>query len=336
MDDLGIVKRSGETSMDYWENRNVFVTGGTGLLGSWLINELVKQKVNITCLLRDSVPNSNFYLLNLDKKVNIVRGTLEDYFLINRTLNEYEIETVFHLGAQTIVGLANRSPLGTFEANIKGTWNVLESCRNSKWVEKVVVASTDKAYGSQKILPYNEDTPLQGEHPYDVSKSCADLISLAYYTTYGLPVGVTRCGNFYGGGDLNFNRIVPGTVRSLQSGEAPIIRSDGSYVRDYIYVLDGVDAYLTFAKALEHTSIQGNAFNFSTENPVTVLALVKKIIAISGKNLKPQVLGKANGEIKKQYLSCQKARELLGWKHRYDLDSGLKETYLWYEEFFRK
>lgn len=322
--------------MNYWENKNVFVTGGTGLLGPWLINKLIRQQANVTCLIRDNVPKSNFYLLGLEKKVNIVRGSLENYFLINRSLNEYEIESVFHLGAQTIVGLANRSPLGTFEANIKGTWNILESCRNSEWVESVIIASTDKAYGSQKVLPYTEDTPLQGEHPYDVSKSCADLLSLSYHKTYGLPVGITRCGNFYGGGDLNFNRIVPGTIRSLLFNEVPVIRSDGTYVRDYIYVLDGVDAYLTIGQALENKSIQGHAFNFSTEFPISVLDLVKKIISISGKKVEPKALGKTSSEIKKQYLSCKKAKEMLEWRHKYNLDSGLKETYEWYKAFFKK
>lgn len=318
----------------YWENRNVFVTGATGLLGPWLTGELIKQGANVTCLIRDGVPRSNFYLMNLDKRVNIVRGSLEEYSLIARAINEYEIETVFHLGAQTIVSLANRSPLGTFETNIKGTWNILEACRNSKWVEGVVIASTDKAYGTQKKLPYTEDMPLRGEHPYDVSKSCTDLLSFAYFKTYGLPIGITRCGNFYGGGDLNFNRIVPGTIRSLLLNKVPIIRSDGTYVRDYIYVLDGVDAYLTLGKALENKSIHGHAFNFSTETPISVLTLVKKIISISGKKIEPKILGKTSGEIKNQYLSCKKAREMLGWKHQYDLDIGLKETYRWYKNFF--
>ena len=323
-------------TMSYWERRNVFVTGGTGLLGSWLVRELTEKGANVTCLVRDNVPRSNFFLLGLENKVNVVRGPLEDYFLLKRSLNEYEVQTVFHLGAQTIVGLANRSPLGTFEANIKGTWNVLEACRNSQWLESVVIASTDKAYGTQKVLPYTEDASLQGEHPYDVSKSCADLISLAYHKTYGLPVGITRCGNFYGGGDLNFNRIVPGMAKALIFDEPLIIRSDGSYVRDYIYVLDGVDAYLTLARALERKEVQGNAFNFSTETPINVLNLVKKIISVSGKKAEPQVLGKAAGEIKEQYLSCTKAREMLGWKHSFELEDGLKDTYQWYERFFEK
>ena len=247
---------------NYWTDKNVFITGCTGLLGSWLTMELVKRGANVTGLIRDLVPRSNLNWSGFNDKINIVRGELEDFFVLERTLNEYEIDTVFHLGAQTIVSIANRNPLSTFESNIKGTWNILEACRRVATVSRVVVASTDKAYGEQETLPYDEKFPLLGSHPYDVSKSCADLVSQAYHKTYQLPVCVTRCGNFYGGGDLNFNRIVPGTIKSVLNNETPIIRSDGTYIRDYFYILDAVEAYLLLAEKIDSLDIHGEAFNF--------------------------------------------------------------------------
>lgn len=320
----------------YWKNKNIFVTGASGLLGSWLTKKLVEEEANVVILLRDWVPRSNLILLDLINKVNVVRGELEDYFVLERALNEYETDTCFHLGAQTIVGTANRSPLSTFESNIKGTWNILEAARHSSLVKRIVVASSDKAYGEQKALPYSEDMELKGLHPYDVSKSCSDLIALSYYHTYRLPVAITRCGNFYGGGDLNFNRIVPGTIRSLLFNEAPIIRSDGTFMRDYIYIEDAVDAYITLARSLDREEVHGEAFNFGTENPVNVINLTQKIIAISGKeDIKPIILGKADNEIKDQYLSCVKAKNVLGWKSTYSLEVGLQKTFQWYKDFFK-
>ena len=318
----------------YWKDKNVFVTGATGLLGSWLVKALVDKGANVVCLVRDIVPKSNLYLNGYYKKVIIVNGRLEDYFLIERTLNEYEINTIFHLGAQTIVGTANRSPLATFESNIKGTWNVLEAARNSEIIERIIVASSDKAYGEHEKLPYSEDMPLKGKHPYDVSKSCADLIAQSYYNTYNLPVGITRCGNFYGGGDLNFNRIVPGTIKSVLNNERPVIRSDGGYIRDYIYILDAVEAYLFLAEKLDNPTIRG-AFNFSNESQVTVLDLVKMIFKqMNREDLEPLILNEAKSEIKHQYLSARKAREMLGWKPKYNLETGLRETIEWYNNFF--
>ena len=269
-----------------------------------------------------------------DRKINTVYGRIEDLSILERTINEYEIETVFHLAAQTIVGVANREPLGTFEANIKGTWNVLEACRRVGGVKRIVVASSDKAYGDQEILPYNEETPLQGEHPYDVSKSCADLISHSYYKSYGLPVCITRCGNFYGGGDLNFNRIVPDTIRSALNDRPVIIRSDGSYIRDYFYVKDGVLAYLHLAEQMERSEILGEAFNFSNEIQVSVLEIVRKILQLMGKeDLEPKILNQATNEIKHQYLSAEKAKTLLNWSPNYSLAEGLTETIDWYKNF---
>lgn len=321
--------------MRFWKNRSVFVTGATGLLGSWLCNALVKEGANLTCLVRDWVPRSMLLQKPTQKKINIVQGDVENFYTLERALNEYETETVFHLAAQTIVETANRNPRSTFETNIKGTWNLLEACRRVSTVSQIVIASSDKAYGEQKELPYSESTPLEGSHPYDVSKSCADLIAQSYHRTYGLPVSITRCGNFYGGGDLNFNRIVPGTIRALINDEQPVIRSDGSYIRDYFYIKDAVYSYMLLAEKMAELDIGGEAFNFSNETQITVLELVNKIITIMGKkHIKPRILGKAKNEIVHQYLSAKKARTLLKWKPKYTLDEGLRETIAWYKQFF--
>ena len=322
-------------SKRYWRDKNVFVTGCTGLLGSWLTKKLVEKGANVIGLIRDWVPKSNLILQDYVNKIVTVRGEIEDIFLLERSLNEYEIDTVFHLAAQTIVSTANRNPISTFETNIKGTWNLLEACRRSPTVKKVIVASSDKAYGICETLPYAEDTPLKGSHPYDVSKSCTDLIAFTYYNTYKLPVCVTRCGNFYGGGDLNFNRIVPGTIRSIINNEKPIIRSDGRFIRDYIYILDAVNAYLYLAEKMDDKNIHGEPFNFSNEIQLTVIELVEKILGIMGRrDIEPVILNEAAGEIKHQYLSAEKAKRVLGWHPKYTIDEGLKETVEWYREFF--
>ena len=319
---------------DFWKNRNVFVTGCTGLLGSHLTQALVEQQANVVGLVRDLVPKSNLMQTGIYDRINIVRGCVEDFFVVERALNEYEIDTVFHLAAQTIVGTANRNPLSTFDSNIKGTWCILEACRRVPIVKKIVLASSDKAYGEQEELPYEETAPLRGSHPYDVSKSCADLLAQAYCDTYNLPVCVTRCGNFYGPGDLNFNRIVPGTIRSVLNNEAPTIRSDGTYIRDYFYVKDAALAYMHLTEKMEDAKIHGEAFNFSNELQISVLELTNKILNIMGRtDMKPIVLNQAEHEIKHQYLSARKAREMLGWKPKYDLDDALKETIEWYTEF---
>ncbi|MCJ7571933.1 MAG: GDP-mannose 4,6-dehydratase [Candidatus Thermoplasmatota archaeon] len=320
----------------FWKDRNVFVTGCTGLVGSWLTKALVEGGANVTGLIRDLVPKSNLNWSGFNDKINIVRGEVEDYFLLQRVMNEYEIDTVFHLAAQTIVTIANRNPISTFESNIKGTWNVLEACRGAPLVKRIIVSSSDKAYGDQEKLPYDENTPLEGKHPYDVSKSCADLLCRAYFETYKLPVCITRCGNFYGGGDLNFNRIVPGTIHSVLNKKAPIIRSDGSLVRDYFYIEDGVEAYILLAEKMEELEIQGEAFNFSNEIQVTVLDLVEKILKIMKSDLKPKILKETTNEIKHQYLSAKKAKETLKWKPKYTLEEGLQRTIKWYEGFLSK
>ncbi|MHA6168369.1 GDP-mannose 4,6-dehydratase [Bacillus mojavensis] len=322
--------------MSFWKNKNVFVTGCTGLLGSYLVKELIEQGANVTGLVRDHVPQSNLYQGEHVKKMNIVQGALEDLPVIERALGEYEIDTVFHLAAQAIVGVANRNPVSTFEANILGTWNVLEACRKHPLIKRVIVASSDKAYGDQENLPYDEDMPLQGKHPYDVSKSCADLISHTYFHTYGLPVCITRCGNLYGGGDLNFNRIIPQTIQLVLNGEAPEIRSDGTFVRDYFYIEDAVQAYLLLAEKMEELNLAGEAFNFSNEIQLTVLELVEKILKKMNSNLKPKVLNQGSNEIKHQYLSAEKARKLLNWTPAYTIDEGLEKTIGWYTDFFKK
>ncbi|ATP96069.1 KR domain-containing protein [Bacillus sp. LNXM12-2] len=312
------------------------MTGCTGLLGSYLVKELIDQGANVTGLVRDQVPRSNLYQGSQFEKMNVVQGALEDMQTIERALGEYEIDTVFHLAAQAIVGVANRHPVSTFEANILGTWNVLEACRRQPLIKRVIVASSDKAYGDQEQLPYDEDMPLNGKHPYDVSKSCADLISHTYYNTYGLPVCITRCGNLYGGGDLNFNRIIPQTIQLVLEGKAPEIRSDGTFIRDYFYIEDAVKAYLLLAEKMEEKGLAGEAFNFSNEIQLTVLELVDKILKAMGSELKPRILNQGTHEIKHQYLSAEKARKLLDWKPDYSIDEGLEKTIEWYREFFQK
>lgn len=300
------------------------------------MKDLIEQGANVTGLVRDHVPQSNLYQGEHIKKMSIVRGSLEDLAVIERALGEYEIDTVFHLAAQAIVGVANRNPISTFEANILGTWNILEACRKHPLIKRVIVASSDKAYGDQENLPYDENMPLQGKHPYDVSKSCADLISHTYFHTYGLPVCITRCGNLYGGGDLNFNRIIPQTIQLVLNGEAPEIRSDGTFVRDYFYIEDAVQAYLLLAEKMEENNLAGEAFNFSNEIQLTVLELVEKILKKMNSNLKPKVLNQGSNEIKHQYLSAEKARKLLNWTPAYTIDEGLEKTIEWYTEFFKK
>ncbi|OXL19138.1 NAD-dependent epimerase/dehydratase family protein [Bacillus amyloliquefaciens] len=312
------------------------MTGCTGLLGSCLVKELIDQGANVTGLVRDTVPKSNLYQGEQVKQMNIVQGALEDLDVIERALGEYEIDTVFHLAAQAIVGVANRNPISTFEANILGTWNILEACRRHPLIKRVIVASSDKAYGDQPTLPYDENMPLQGKHPYDVSKSCADLLSHTYFNTYGLPVCITRCGNLYGGGDLNFNRIIPQTIQLVLNGEAPEIRSDGTFIRDYFYIEDAVEAYLLLAEKMEELNLAGEAFNFSNEIQLTVLELVEKILKAMDSDLKPKVLNQGSHEIKHQYLSAEKARKLLNWTPAHAIDEGLEKTIEWYKAFFQK
>ena len=318
----------------FWRDRPVFVTGATGLVGAWLVRYLVNAGADVVCLIRDWIPQSEVIRSKLIEQVKVVRGDVRDQAVVERALGEYEVVTVFHLAAQTIVGIANRNPVSTLESNVQGTWSLLEACRRSPAVKQIVVASSDKAYGDHDKLPYDEQAPLQGRHPYDVSKSCADLIARSYADTYGLPVAITRCGNFYGGGDLNWNRIIPGTIRSILYGERPVIRSDGSYIRDYFYVEDGAAAYALLAERLaERPELAGQAFNFSNEIQVTVLQLVQRLLELMDSKLEPEIRDEVSNEIRHQYLSSAKARRELAWSPLFKLDDGLQRTIDWYRKF---
>lgn len=316
----------------FWQDRRVFVTGCTGLLGSWLTAALLDAGAYIVGLVRDVTPDSQLLRAGNLPRINVVYGDVGDYTLMERTLAEYEIDTVFHLAAQTIVTIANRAPLSTFETNIKGTWVLLEAARRNPTVTRIVAASSDKAYGDQPRLPYREDAPLQGRHPYDVSKSCADLILQAYAHTYDLPVVVTRFGNLYGGGDLNWNRVVPGTIRSVLRGQPPIIRSDGSMKRDYLYIPDAVRGYMLAAEQMP--AVAGQAFNFGINNPLSVREIVELIIRLSPHpHLQPVIRNEARNEIQDQYLDSTKARQMLGWETAYTIEAGIAETIAWYQDF---
>ena len=325
---------SDSRSEGFWLDRPVLVTGATGLLGSWLVKQLLGVGADLVCLVRDWVPQSEFFRAGLVRKARVVWGDVRDQATLERALGEYEIQTVFHLAAQTIVGIANRNPVSTFESNIAGTWTLLEACRRSPGVKEIVLASSDKAYGKQENLPYDESTPLVGQHPYDVSKSCADLIAQSYALTYGTPVAITRCGNLYGGGDLNWNRIVPGTIRSILRSQRPVIRSDGQYVRDYFYVEDAAASYVLLAEQLAcRPELRGEAFNFSYETPLTALDIVRRILSLMGSALQPEIRNGATNEIRCQYLCAEKAHRVLKWRPLFTLDEGLKRTIAWYRWF---
>ncbi len=319
----------------FWRDKRVLVTGANGLLGGWLTQQLQAEQAETVVLLRDWVPQSELVRSKLIEQVRVVRGQLQNQALLERVLGEYEVEVVFHLAAQTIVPIANRNPVSTFESNIRGTWALLEACRRSPRVSQIIVASSDKAYGAQEKLPYHEGMPLVGRHPYDVSKSCADLVAQSYAATYQLPVVIARCGNLFGGGDLNWNRIVPGTIRSVLRGEAPIIRSDGTLTRDYFYVEDGARAYLHLAEALGKTpDLAGEAFNFSNGQPLSVLEVTQEILGLMKQpEPAPVVQNEAHGEIPHQYLDASKAKERLGWVPAFSLQEGLTKTIDWYREF---
>jgi len=321
----------------FWRDRRVLVTGATGVVGAWLVKALLDRGAAVTALVRDPDPQSEFYRSGDDRRCSIVSGRLEDFWTLERAINEREIQTVFHLAAQAIVGVAHRFPWQTFEANVRGTYNLMEACRlHAGLVQQVVIASSDKAYGSPEQLPYVETMPLAGQHPYEVSKSCTDLIAQSYAHTYGLPVAIARCGNIYGGGDLNWSRIIPGTIRSLLAGQRPIIRSDGKFVRDYVYVKDAAAAYLQLAEAVNRPEVLGQGFNFSPETALSVLEVVDALRRLMHcPQLEPDIQNTAQGEIRSQYLDSTKARSLLGWQPQYSLDEGLAETIAWYRQFLQ-
>jgi len=317
----------------FWKDRNVFVTGCTGFLGRYLIKELTKSGANITGLIRGKGLDSSTFQEEFCSKINVVHGRLEDLSVIQEALKKNAIDTVFHVAAQSIVGTANQNPLQTFETNIRGTWNVLEACRHHP-VKRVIIASSEKSYGNHSSLPLDESFPLQGRYPYDVSKSCADLITQTYFYTYQLPVCITRFGNVFGDGDLNFNRIIPQVIRSIIHHESPVIKSDGTFVRDYLYVEDAIHAMMLLAEKIEELGIAGEPFNFSNENPLSVLEVVTKILNGMDSDLQPIILNLATNETQRQYLSAKKARDILGWKPIFDFDTGLKRTIDWYKEYF--
>jgi CDP-glucose 4,6-dehydratase len=319
----------------FWRDRPVAVTGATGFLGSHVVDQLVGLGAHVAILVRDEVvrsPISDAWA----GQVAVVRGAVEDQAVMERLLGEYESRTVLHLAAQSQVGVANRNPSATYEANVAGTWSLLEAVRRSPRVEQVITASSDKAYGAQPTLPYDEDMPLLAVNPYDVSKACADLISTSYHRTFDVPVCVTRCGNFFGPGDQNWERLVPGTIRSLLRGDRPLIRSDGTMVRDYLYVVDGALAYLRLVEAMaEDPALIGEAFNFSTETPLTVLELVAALQAAAGTDLEPDIRATATHEIDSQFLSAAKARKLLGWAPTLSVEEALGKTVDWYRSHLR-
>ena len=319
------------TRRDHWRDRPVFVTGATGFLGGWLVKGLVERNARVVALVRDGVPRSCFVLDGLSDRVEIVHGSLADQALLRRTMCEYEIATVFHLGAQALVGVARADPIGTLEANVAGTWNLLEAARHSP-VREIVVASSDKAYGPSSNLPYLEPHPLEGRYPYDVSKSCVDLISRMYAETYGLPLCITRCANLFGGGDRNFNRTIPGVIAATLRGERFVIRSDGHSIRDFLYVRDAVLAYLTLAEAMaEGPELRGEAFNFSLEIRFTVLEIAEQVTQLMGRpDLRPLVQNISTDEVREQYMASNKARQILGWSPQFTWRQGLQETIAWY------
>ena len=321
-----------EGSNTYWSDKRVLVTGASGMVGSWLTRWLSESGAYTVAFIADTDPQSELIRSGIINKINVINGRLENYDDIERAINNHEVDSIFHLGAQPIVGAADRAPRHTFESNIQGTWNLLDACRTlTPLVKRIVVASSDKAYGTQSVLPYTEDMSMNGDHPYEVSKSCTDLISTTYARTYGTPVTIARCGNIYGGGDLNWNRIIPGTFRALLRGEQPILRSDGTFIRDYLHVDDVVSAYLALGENSDKPEFAGHAFNFSDESPLTVMQIFSAICEAAGKpNTKPVVLNEATGEIKDQYLDSTKAREVLGWHARVSLQDGLKKSFSWY------
>jgi len=318
-----------------WNQRRVLVTGATGMVGSWVTRELVNRDAFVVALVADSDPNSELIRSGVINRVTVVNGRLENYDDVERSINNHEIDTVIHLGAQPIVGAADRAPRHTFESNIQGTWNVLDACRVlNPLVKRIVVASSDKAYGTQPVLPYTEEMSLSGDHPYEVSKSCTDLISTTYARSYGLPVTIARCGNIYGGGDLNWNRIVPGMFKAFIRNEVPVLRSDGTFIRDYLHVDDIVNAYLTLADRSDDPDLAGEAFNFSDESPITVMQIFEAMRDVAGTpDIEPKILNAAQAEIKDQYLDASKARNVLGWKASLSLHDGLTKTHEWYRNF---
>jgi CDP-glucose 4,6-dehydratase len=326
-----------EDVVNAWRGRSVLVTGATGLVGGWLVRRLIDEGAEVTCVVRDMDPQSLFVRDNLSSRTSVISGVVEDLSVMQRAVVDHEIEVIFHLAAQTIVGSALRNPFECITSNVLGTTAVLEAARlHSDLVQAIIVASSDKAYGTSDTLPYVEDMPLAGQHPYDVSKSCTDLISSAFHHSYGIPVGIARCGNIFGGGDLNWSRLIPGTMRSLIAGETPVLRSDGQMRREFLYARDAVDAYVQLALRTMTGDVAGEAFNFSDQTPMTVLEMYKQIcLATVHEYVEPRVLGQGQNEITDQYLDSTKARQVLAWAPKSGLTDGLEETADWYRTYWK-
>ncbi|HVP21524.1 MAG TPA: NAD-dependent epimerase/dehydratase family protein [Anaerolineaceae bacterium] len=324
-------------SPSFWTDRPVFVTGATGLIGGWLVRQLAGLQADVVCLVRDWVPQSELVRSGLIARVKVVRGDVREQALLERILEEYETQTVIHLAGQSIVSVANRDPAGALDTNIHGAWALLEACRNSSTVKQIVMASTDKVYGEVDRLPYTEDMPFLARYPHDVSKACAEMVAFCYAATYHTPVAITRLPNVFGGGDLNWNRIIPGAIRSALRGQAPQINSDGRFIRDYLYVEDAAAAHLLLAERLaQQPELAGQAFNFSNETHLTVLELVARILELMGSTLQPEVLNRSKNEIRDQYLSAARARQALGWQPACGVDEGLRRTIAWYREYIER
>jgi len=326
---------NGTAGRSFWSDHSVLVTGAGGFVGSWLTASLVRSGARVVAILRDSPGETLLRKQGVSSEVTVIQGSITDYRLVERALNKYEVDSCFHLAAQAIVSAANRSPVSTFEDNIQGAWTVLEACRLTPAVKRIVVASSDKAYGDQPVLPYTEATPLSGRYPYDASKVCTDVLAGCYAATYDLPIAVARCANIYGGADLNWSRLIPGTIRSVLFGEEPIIRSDGSPERDYLYVTDAIRAYMALGMRAADADTRGRAFNFGRGIPISALDLVERILAVANSSLRPRILGDARGEIERQYLDSSLARNFLGWEPEVTLDDGLPETLDWYAEYLQ-
>ncbi|MCF7907819.1 MAG: GDP-mannose 4,6-dehydratase [Candidatus Omnitrophica bacterium] len=324
------------TQVKFWKGKRVLITGYEGFLGSNLAKVLLNFGAKISGL--DILTRRKDTILTQKElaKIKIIKGNVDNLSLVKRILRNDKIEVIFHLAAEALVGECLKRPVKGFSTNIKGTWNILEAWRQTKIAKAIVVASSDKAYGSHSKLPYKEDSALCGLHPYDVSKSCADLIAHAYHNTYGAPVVITRCGNIFGPGDFNFSRIVPETLRSVIRNKTLVIRSDGKFTRDYVYVDDIVAGYINLAQKSKKLKLFGQAFNFSAEQPLSVLALVKLIYKLADRRSNYKILKQAKYEIKHQYLSSRKAARVLGWKPKLKLDKALEKTYQWYKDNLSK
>ncbi|MDO8614701.1 MAG: GDP-mannose 4,6-dehydratase [Dehalococcoidia bacterium] len=325
--------QNGNAGSSFWQGKSVMVTGVGGFVATHLAADLADRGASVVGVLRDSRGSRRLRLFGISERIDVVHGSIEDYALIERAFNEYEVEYCFHLAAQAIVGIANRAPMSTFESNIRGTWTLMEAARHNPLLKGVVMASSDKVYGDHNVLPYTEDSPLLAKYPYDASKLCAEVLARSYAATFDLPVGVVRCANIYGGGDLNWSRVIPGTIRSMLKDEAPVIRSDGTLERDYMYVTDAVSAYVTLAENLGRDEVRGEAFNFGWGRGYSVLEIVETVLKQGGSSLRPRVLGQNKGEINRQWLDSAKANRILEWSPAVALDEGVRRSIRWYKAY---